>query len=322
LERLPTQLLITMTEPLRIIFVCVAAAACAALPSAWASPANSANSVSAVLGCLIEAERVADIGSPVVGVVSEVHVDRGDRVSKGQVLAVLRASVERASLSVASSRADSTAEMQAAQTNAKFARDKLDRTEGLFREQFVSEQAVHQARAEADVAEQRLSLVRDQRRVSMQERGVAAAQLSQRVIRSPIDGVVAERFVTAGERVDDKPLLRIAKLDPLRVQLVVPVAMYLQVQTGGVANVWPDLPGAKQLQAKVTMIDKVIDPASNTFRVHLELPNANGELPAGLRCKANFGAPIGAPTVTTGANPAAPAAAPAAATMLRPVKLN
>jgi RND family efflux transporter MFP subunit len=297
-----------MTDIRQTLFACLAAAACVALPPAIAATATARTTATHVLGCLIEAERVADIGSPVIGVVSEVHVDRGDRVRKGKVLAVLRASVERASLSVASSRADSTAEMQAAQTNAKFARDKLERTEGLFREQFVSEQAVHQARAEADVAEQRLALVRDQRRVSQQERGVAAAQLSQRVIRSPIDGVVAERFVTAGERVDDKPLMRIAKMNPLRVQLVVPVAMYLQVQTGASANVWPDLPGAKQLSARVSMIDKVVDPASNTFRVHLELPNAKGELPAGLRCKASFGAE--------------PAAAAAAPSMLRPVTLN
>jgi RND family efflux transporter MFP subunit len=266
--------------PLRTFSVVTAAVLLAMAAPAWAAQP---------LGCLIEAERVADIGTPVVGVVSQVNVDRGDRVSKGQILAVLRATVERASLGVAASRAESVAEVQAAQASAKFARDKLVRTEGLFRENFVSEQAVNQARAEADVAEQKLLLVRDQRQVSQQERGVAAAQLSQRVIRSPMDGVVAERFVSAGERVDDKPLLRIAKMDPLRVQLVVPVSMYLQVKLGGNANVMPDLPGAKPLSAKVTMVDKVIDAASNTFRVHLELPNANGDLPAGLRCKASFG---------------------------------
>jgi membrane fusion protein, heavy metal efflux system len=278
-----------------MIWASAAAGVCLGLPALAAQP----------LGCLIEADRVADIGSPVVGVVAQMNVERGDRVSKGQVLAVLRATVERASLSVASSRAESVAEVQAAQANAKFARDKLQRTEGLFGENFVSEQAVNQARAEADVAEQKLLLVRDQRQVSQQERGVAAAQLSQRVIRAPMDGVVAERFVTAGERVDDKPLMRIAKMDPLRVQLVVPVSMYLQVQMGGNANVMPDLPGAKALSAKVTMVDKVIDAASNTFRVHLELPNANGELPAGLRCRASFGpAPVtavAAPGTTVGA---------------------
>jgi membrane fusion protein, heavy metal efflux system len=290
-------------QKLTPLYLAVAAVAAVVACSWLAPPAQAAQP----LGCLIEADRVADIGSPVVGVVSQVNVDRGDRVSKGQVLAVLRAQVERASLTVASSRAESVAEVQAAQANAKFARDKLQRTEGLFRENFVSEQAVNQARAEADVAEQKLLLVRDQRQVSQQERGVAAAQLSQRVIRSPIDGVVAERFVTAGERVDDKPLMRIAKMDPLRVQLVVPVSMYLQVQMGANANVLPDLPGAKALAAKVTMVDKVIDAASNTFRVHLELPNANGELPAGLRCRASFGpapavaAAAAAPGATVGA---------------------
>ena len=132
---------------------------------------------------------------------------------------------------------------------------------------------------------------REQREVSRQEREVASAQLGQRTIRSPIDGVVAERFVSAGERVDDKPLLRIAKVDPLRVQLVVPVALYKQIAIGGSAKVMPELPGAVALTAQVTMVDKVIDAASNTFRVHLELPNPDGALPAGLRCKAEFNLP-------------------------------
>lgn len=240
------------------------------------------------LGCLIEADRIADIGSPVIGVIDRIEVERGDRIVKGQVLAVLRAPVERAALNVASSRADSSAELQAATAGATFTRDRLLRAEDLFRQSFISQQALDQARSESELAEQKLIQAHEQRQVSRQERDVAAAQVSQRVIRSPIDGVVAERYASAGERVDDKPLLRIAKVDPLRVQLVVPVSMYLQVQPGGLANVVPDLPGAVPVSTRVTMIDKVIDPASNTFRVHLELPNPNSALPAGLRCKAEF----------------------------------
>jgi RND family efflux transporter MFP subunit len=254
---------------------------------AWALPATAAQP----LGCLIEALRIADVGSPVVGIVQNVEVERGDRVSKGQVLAVLRASVERASLNVASSRADSHAELQAAVASAGFNRERRVRAEDLFRQQFISQQALDQARTESDLADQKLAQAHDQRQVSRQERDVASAQLSQRVIRSPFDGVVAERYVSAGERVDDKPLLRIAKVHPLKVMLVVPVAMYSQVQMGGSASVLPEFPGAAAALARVTMIDKVVDPASNTFRVHLELPNPDGALPAGLRCKAAFGSP-------------------------------
>jgi RND family efflux transporter MFP subunit len=294
---------------IRLLPACTALALAAA-PLAQAAPA---------LGCLIEAERIAEVGSPVVGVVDRIEVERGDRVVKGQVLALLRAPVERASLSVARSRAESSAELQAAVASAQYTRERLVRTENLFREQFVSEQAVNQARTEADLAEHKLAQAREQRQMSGQERDVAAAQVWQRVIRSPIDGVVAERYVSAGERVDDKPLLRIAKVEPLRVQLVVPVALYNQVQPGGLARVLPELPGAQAQQARVTMIDKVVDAASNTFRVHLELPNVGGVLPAGLRCKAEFAA---GPAQSAGATPMpapAPATATASATALVPV---
>ena len=281
-----------------------------ALPAGAAQP----------LGCLIEAERIADVGSPVIGTVDRIEVERGQRVTKGQVLAVLHASVERASLGVASLRAKSNAELQAAIASAKFNHERLQRAQDLFRQEFISQQALDQARAEAELAEQKLVQAREQRQVSREERDVAAAQLEQRVIRSPIDGVVAERYVSAGERVDDKPLVRIAKVDPLRVQLVVPVSMYSQVQPGGSANVVPELPGAAMVAARVTMIDKVVDPASNTFRVHLELPNRDGALPAGLRCKAEFGVPA-APAASAAS---APAAVPSArvAVMLAPVEVT
>lgn len=240
------------------------------------------------LGCQIEPERVADVGSPVIGVIERIEVDRGERVRKGQVLAVLRADVERAALSVASSRAESNADVQAASASAIFNRERLQRAEDLFRQQFISQQALDQARTEANLAEQKLAQARDQRQVSQREREVAAAQLSQRVIRSPMDGVVAERYLSAGERIDEKPLLRIARIDPLRVQLVVSTSMYGQVRFKQAVNVIPELPGAQPVTARVMRIDKVIDPASNTFRVQLVLPNAQHALPAGLRCKADF----------------------------------
>ena len=56
-------------------------------------------------GCLIEPDRVADVGSQVVGVVERVPVERGDRVATGQPLAHLRADVERANAGAADTRA-------------------------------------------------------------------------------------------------------------------------------------------------------------------------------------------------------------------------
>jgi len=254
--------------------------ACAVAAPVWAA---------SPMGCLIEPERVADIGSQVVGVIETIDVERGDVVKKGQVVATLRADVERASVIVANSRAEAQAELQAAAANVTFNQQRLTRAEDLFAKKFISQQALDQARTETELAEQKLAQAREQRHVLSRERELAAAQLSQRTLRSPIDGVVAERYLSPGERVEEKPLVRVAKVNPLRVQVVVPTAFFGKIHPGGTAQVMPELPDAQPVVARVTTVDKVIDAASNTFRVQLELPNPDLALPAGLRCKADFG---------------------------------
>ena len=239
--------------------------------------------------CLIEPQAVAEIGSPVIGVVEALRVERGDRVTKGQVLAVLRADVERAAVSVAHSKVQAEAEEQAAATALDFARQKLLRARDLYAQNFISAMALDQARSDAELAEGRLAQTREQRRVWSRERDLASMQLAQRSIRSPIDGVVAERYVSAGERVETKPLLRIAQIDPLKVQVIVPASLYGKVAVGSAVSVTPQLPQATSVSARVTLVDPLIDAPSNTFRVQLELPNPGNALPAGLRCKADLG---------------------------------
>ena len=209
------------------------------------------------MGCLIEPERVADVGSQVVGVIESMDVERGDLVKKGQVIATLRADVERASVVVASSRAEAQADLQAAAANLSFYQQRLARAEDLLAKKFISQQAFDQTRTEAEVAEQKLAQAREQRRVLSREHELATAQLSQRTIRSPIDGVVAERYLAPGERVEDKPLIRVAKVDPLRVQVVVPTAFFGKIQPGSTAKIMPELPDTQPVIARVTLVDKV-----------------------------------------------------------------
>ena len=257
------------------------------------------------LGCLIEPSRVVNVGSPVVGVVESVPVDRGDRVTKGHVVAVLRAEVERAAVGVAATRAKVAAEVQAAQANYEVSRQKYERAKGLVAQKFISEQALDQARAEAEVAEQRLAQARDQRVIWERELHLAETQLQQRTIRSPVDGIVTERFMSGGERVEEKPIVRVATIHPLRVELVVPASLYGTIPVGSELAVTPELPNATPRTAKVVLVDSVIDGPSNTFRVRLELPNPKYDLPAGPRCKVDLGG-------DTKAADAAPAAKPAA----------
>lgn len=240
------------------------------------------------LGCLIEPYQVADVGSPVIGVIESIRAERGDSVRKGQVLAVLRADVERAQVDVAANKAQAIAEVNAAEANTVLARQKLKRAEGLLAEEFISTAALEQARAEARVAEERLSQAREQKRIAEREYALAQAQLGLRTIRAPSDGVIADRYLSVGERVEEKPLFRVAMVDPLRIEVVLPASLYGSVPVGSMLSIAPEFPNAGTRDAKVILVDKLIDGASNTFRVRLSLPNPGAKLPAGLRCKASL----------------------------------
>lgn len=299
------------------------AAALAPLAAAAQStqPPHAAPRAGALSACLILPERAADLGSPLAGVVESVDVERGDLVRKGQVLARLRADVERASVEATHFRAQSEAEWRGALAAQALAKQKLDRARSLQAEDFVSGQAVEQAAAEFRVAEERALQARDGLAVSAREAGVSRAQLAQRVIRSPYDGVVTERHANPGERFEDKPLLRVAVISRLRIEVVAATSLFGRVQIGQEAQVTPELPGAAPRRARVAQIDRVLDPASNTFRLRLDLPNEDLALPAGLRCKVDFGdddAPASRPSPAGGAAPATRAVEPSSRSAAMP----
>jgi len=125
-------------------------------------------------------------------------------------------------------------------------------------------------------------------RLEMRE---AQEVLKLRTIRSPIAGIVADVRVDPGERVGEGEMLRIAQVDPLQVEVVVPVSLYGSVQVGGLGIVLPEPPFDEDREARVTVVDRVIDAASGTFGVRLELPNPERKIPAGLKCSVIFPSP-------------------------------
>ena len=241
------------------------------------------------IGCIIEPDEVVEVGSPVIGVIRMI-ANRGDKVRKGDVLAVLRNDIDRAALSVAQSRAAADAEERAAVANYDFSKQRRVRAEELLRKEFVSKQALDQAIAEDEVAKQKLAQAREQRRILVHEASLARQRLDERTIRSPIDGIIVERYLAPGERVEEKPLVRVVKIDPLRVEAILPNALFGIIATGTTARIQTELPNSAPVTASVVLVDKVLDAASGTFRVRLQLPNPDASIPAGLRCKAEFAA--------------------------------
>jgi cobalt-zinc-cadmium efflux system membrane fusion protein len=265
------------------------------------------------LDCLIQPNQVVQVGSPVSGILEGVDVERGDTVRRGQVVARLESSVERATAQLAQARATQTAELQAAERSRAFARREMARARDLVDENFVSKAAADKAETESQVSEHRLQQAVERRQQAEQELKLAEAQLARRQVRAPIGGIVVDRFAAAGEYVDDRPILRIAEVNPLRVEVVVPAAAFGLVAQGARAVVRPEAGPVRDATATVTIVDRVLDPASNTFRVRLSLPNPDARIPAGSRCKVDFGADLQTRGGAPGSAPpsgSVPAAAP------------
>lgn len=202
--------------------------------------AQSAKTVS-TLDCMIQPHQVVQVGTPSPGVIDKVLVDRGDIVTKGQAIVQLQAHVERAALAVARERAQQNGETTVAVSSQELARRELERANELFEQNFVSKNYLDKQRAEVGVAGGRTDQAKERRTLAHREVDLAAAQFDQRTIRAPISGVVVERFASPGELVDQKPMLRIAAIDPLRVDVLVPAAVFGQVELGMKASVVPEL---------------------------------------------------------------------------------
>ncbi|MCC6608256.1 MAG: efflux RND transporter periplasmic adaptor subunit [Burkholderiales bacterium] len=248
--------------------------------------------------CIIEARQMVDIRSPVEGLIEKVPVDRGDAVKRGQVVVTLESGPERAALAVAKSRAEQLGQVKAAEAKLELARRKETRAEELSRQNFVSNNALEEARTERMLAESELKVARESQRLAELEVQRANEALALRTIRSPINGVVVERIMKAGELASTNvkdPIMRLAEIDPLNVEVILPASLYGTIRMGDSAEVSPETPRGRYA-AQVVVVDKVINAASGTFGVRLELPNSKYIVPAGARCKVRFtrSAPVSA----------------------------
>jgi membrane fusion protein, multidrug efflux system len=216
------------------------------------------------LECLVAPYMVVNVGSPVDGVLEQVTVDRGDQVRKGQVVARLKSGVEAASVKLSEARVE-------------YGRRKVERNETLFEKQLISAQERDEMVTETRLHEEELN--RDQE------------TLKQRTIVSPLDGVVVERRLAPGEfiRTDKSVVVRLAQINPLYIEVVAPARMFGSLRVGqtGRVSLAPFVPGTHE--AKVVVVDKLIDAASGTLGVRLQLSNPDNRIPAGIRCNVVFG---------------------------------
>lgn len=257
------------------------------LAPAWTLAQSDGEDQLQTLDCVINPSEIADLGSAVPGVLSAVQVERSDLIQAGDIIAELESGVELATLDLARTRAGLTAEVDLRRVNAAFGRRQQKRNQGLFQRKALSQNDMDQRETEARMAQIELRQAKDNQQLAKLELYRAEEILQRRTIRSPFTGVVMERFKTVGEYVEDQPVARVAQIDPLHVEVIVPVEFLGKIKPGMQAEVWTDVVDTTW-QAEVSLVDRVADAASGTYVARLALPNPDYRIPAGLQCSLKF----------------------------------
>jgi len=214
----------------------------------------------------------ADVGSKVLGYVDAVLVERGDRVKKGQIVALVRPSDLPDQLAAARS---SIGQIKA---QAVLARTNYERANKLAPSGVVSQQELQSASAALASAESA--------EASMQAQiSGLAIRLGETRITSPITGYVSARRLDPGALVGPPgggAIVTVVRMDKLRVFLALNESEALGIAVGMDARVALDALPGRSFTGKVVRVAPSFDPLTRTLEAEVQLPNDSGELRPGM----------------------------------------
>jgi RND family efflux transporter MFP subunit len=243
-----------------------------------------------------EAWHSSTIYARVNGYVAKWLVDIGDRVHKGQVMAVIETPDLDAQL------AGARAQLQAAQAQvlvrraqAEFAKSTYERwrdsPKGVVSDQEREQKQADYQSAEASLKSAQADVTLDQARVNQYS---AMSEFKQ--VTAPYDGVVSQRdidignLVTAGSTSSTTPLYVMTQNDPMRVFVEVPQSAAADLMEGRIP-VQVQVPGneGRTYTGSVTRTSQSINQQARTLRVEVDIPNAQQTLVPGMYVKVGFG---------------------------------
>ncbi len=210
----------------------------------------------------IEADAEAGVIAKVAGEIREILVEEGDEVIRGQLLA--RLDGDRLRL-----------ELMQSEANLRKAERDHQRNVDLKDRSLISAGDFEKIKYEMDALEATNDLAR--------------LELSYTEIRAPIDGVIAERFVKVGNTIDVNAVtFQVTSLEPLIAYLHVPEREYRRIRRGQTAVIEVDALQGSEFQATVARISPVVDPATGTFKITVEVSDATRRLKPGMFGRINI----------------------------------
>ncbi|MBN1555747.1 MAG: efflux RND transporter periplasmic adaptor subunit [Phycisphaerae bacterium] len=209
------------------------------------------------------------------GLVAEVLVKDDDVVQAGQSLAKLDNEAELKQLEQLKAAAEDTTEVDAEIAQCNHSKVELELQKKALKNKVATDLDVMRAETQVKIAEARVKIAQFKNRMNRLRYQEAKIQLERMELRSPIDGIVDTVAIDEGEAVDTqmKPVMRIISIDPMWIDVNIPTRQARKhLRKGQSAEVRFEDDETSRT-GTVIKVSSDADPASETVRVRVELPN-------------------------------------------------
>jgi membrane fusion protein (multidrug efflux system) len=219
----------------------------------------------------------SELAVRVPGRVAKMYVDEGSRISRGQALLELETDYPRLNLEKAQ------ADIARAASAEQDAQRDLNRKKELIAKESIPQATYDRSQAMFDQA-------RAAKESAQAQANIFRQQMSDSTLRSPIDGVVAEKRTDVGQRLGEATVaLVVVQTTPLKLRFRVPEKEISHVRQGQNVKATVDAYAGDVFQGKVAVVGGVIDPATRSFTVETEFPNRDGKLKPGMFARVEMG---------------------------------
>ena len=215
----------------------------------------------------------ATVKSKLAAEVAQIHVQEGESVRAGQLLATLDTADIRARLDA------QQAAVAEAQAKLDLALKNQANNRQLLSQAFISQNAYDTAQNGVDVAQASVAAAKAQA-------DIARRALADTQVRAPFNGVVAKRLANAGEKVSpDVPLFQLVDLGRMEMQAQVPVSDVPYLKLGQALDLAVDGFDGRHFKGTVGRINPVTESGTRAINVFVALPNSDGALRGGMFAK-------------------------------------
>jgi membrane fusion protein, multidrug efflux system len=250
---------------------------------AQSQPPSDRESFYVASGPLI-VEHEVDVATQRDGVVAEIHAEPGLMVHEGQLLAQLDDRQATADLDAARARTRSTADdLKNWEAEAKVLEADAERSRKMWEAQLITQEQFDHARFKAESDQWDVKRVQELLVNAQQTERSLELELEKTCIRAPFSGIVARRYVRAGQQVSrGDRMFWITATSPLRVKFTLPERFAGKIQRGQTLEVTSVDSGDVKYSAKVMEISPVIDPSSGTIEVLAQFVGSTKDLRPGM----------------------------------------